>query len=392
MKASGRLTRTTRARSPALPWARPSSTASRSIASPIRAAICAIRAYSARKPLVVSSGVVVSSMPLTTCPISQLAPSATQVVICWKMPLLASLRALVIGAVTAPSTAPLTALQASPIGLPPPTIPPVTGPSPPATDPTAPPMSQSGLALATGGEGWAHTISSASDPTTSAQPSHLGSQLIALQAPREVDHAVAAERPRFRRQPRRRPEATPRFGDPPAPFHPDELGMGEAEVGGRFHRSGVAEQGEAPGEDAGAVGGEGLDPVADRDRRIERLHAAADSGADRSRRQPFGAGRVDRQHLRRVVGRRHRFDPRAQDPFAQDGGRGERLLVGSDGLRRPSGGVGEPHRDTGERPRRACFGWYRGAVAAGGGEGVAEQQAEEERGEAGKDKLPPRGR
>ena len=101
---------------------------------------------------------VVCSIVTTTWPISQPAPSLTQLVSWAKMPLPTPFRALVIGAVIAPVIAPLTLSQASPTGLPPPIAPPVSAPSPPVIAwAGAVAISQPMSARAGGGEGWART-------------------------------------------------------------------------------------------------------------------------------------------------------------------------------------------------------------------------------------------
>ena len=169
------------------------------------------------------------------------------------------------------------------------------------------------------------------------------------ECPTEPAHSFPAPAPgRSRRSRRAAPASSPasasgrspRFGDPPAPFHPDELRVGEAEVGGRFHRGRVAEQGEAPGEDAGAVGRR----TRPGSRSGPPCRASATRGGRPRRSVPprgAGAGRVGGQHRFRVVGRCHRFDPR---PHHLPG-------AGSPGWRRPAGRRRQP-----VRPRPGCRG------------------------------------
>ena len=81
-------------------------------------------------------GVVEESIACATRPISQAAPSLTQVAICFSTSLPTPFSAPLTGEVMAPIALPVTALQASPTGLPPPIAPP-TIPTPPAITPAA---------------------------------------------------------------------------------------------------------------------------------------------------------------------------------------------------------------------------------------------------------------
>ena len=120
MKASGRLTRTTRASSAGVALGEPLQHRQQQHRRPSSAAICAICPYCARKPLVVSCGVVVSSIALDDLadqPARAVGDPAGDLL---EDPVADPLQGVGDRRGDRARTAPVTALQASPTGLPPP--------------------------------------------------------------------------------------------------------------------------------------------------------------------------------------------------------------------------------------------------------------------------------